>query len=447
MSDWTESDWTESDSPMESSIHLARARQLIQQGRWELAEKDLRLALAERPDDSQALSLLALCLNQRKEYAEARRLAREAVLFDPENAFSHYVLGTTLYAQNHFPEAEQAIQEALRLNPYDAFYHAARSRIAFAQGRWKEALDAADAGLEVDPENDDCVNLRAVALVKLGQKHDAHAAIRSALQRDPENSDTHANLGWTLLEQGKPQDAMEHFREALRLDPESEWARRGIVEAMKARFIVYGWLLRFFLWTSRLSSQAQWGLMLGGLFGYRILNQIADRNPDLEPWIRPICILYIVFVVMTWIGTALFNLLLRLNRFGRLALSREETITSNWVGATLLLAVIFLAAYFVLGHEYALPGAVMFGLMSFPLSRIYACDEGWPRTTLIACTAGMAVLAIGSVASLLLGDYGLDGPAGDALMGLGVLAFYAFCLTAFVMQFVIQWLVSAVVRR
>ena len=432
---------------MESSVHLARARQLIQQHRWDLAEKDLRLALAEHPDDSYALALLALCLNEREEYAEARRIAKQAILFDPETPFTHYVLAATLHAQNHFAEAETAIREALRLDSFNPQYHAMLAQIAFAQRRWQPALDAANDGIAIDPEDDDCVNLRALAMVKLGLKQDAHAEIRSALERDPENAYTHANLGWTLLEKGESQKAMEHFREALRIDPESEWARHGIVEAMKARFIIYGWLLRFFLWTSRLDRRAQFGLMLGGYFGYQILNQIADRNPHLALWIRPVCILYIVFVVMTWIGTALFNLLLRLNRFGRLALSREETVTSNWVGGVLLIALIFVADSILFGHWNSLLAAIMFGFMSFPLSRVYSCDQGWPRTTLIICALGMACLAVGATALMMLAEHVVDEPLASTFNGLGVLSFYAFCLTMFFMQFVIQALVSAVVRK
>ena len=44
---------------------------------------------------------------------------------------------------------------------------------------------------------------------------------------------------WALIEQGEHEQAMEHFREALRLNPQLDWARQGIVEAMKAR-IVHG---------------------------------------------------------------------------------------------------------------------------------------------------------------------------------------------------------------
>jgi len=110
----------------------------------------------------------------------------------------------------------------------------------------------------LDPEHAGCLNLRAMAEVKLGRKAQAAATIEAALARDPENAGTHANRGWTYLEESDPGRALEHFREALRLDPENEWAREGMVEALKARHGVYRLVLRCFLWMQKLGESARW---------------------------------------------------------------------------------------------------------------------------------------------------------------------------------------------
>ena len=70
-------------------------------------------------------------------------------------------------------------------------------------------------------------------------------------------------MGWTLLHDGDPRKAMGHFREALRLDPGMEWARAGIVEAMKARSLIYRIFLSYFLFMNRLSGNAQWATVCG----------------------------------------------------------------------------------------------------------------------------------------------------------------------------------------
>jgi tetratricopeptide (TPR) repeat protein len=247
--------------------------------------------------------------------------------------------------------------------------------------------------------------LRAIALVRLGRKAEAGQAIESALARAPESAVTHANQGWTLLHQGNPKKALEHFREALRLDPENDWARHGIVEALKARNIIYALMLRYFLWMSGLSARLQWGIILGGYFGNRILAGLAHGNPSLAPWILPLRILYITFAVLTWTADPLFNLLLRLNRFGRLVLTPEQIVSSNWFGACLLLALLSLGACFFTNFAlWALFGALVFGLLLLPLAGTFKCSSGWPRMMMAIYTSGMALVGIGAVLLCLLAD-------------------------------------------
>src|SRR6185436_32555 len=152
-------------------------------------------------------------------------------------------------------------EEALRLDPYEPGYFAVLASLHYQQRRWKDALAAADQGLAIDPEHNTCLNLRAQALIKLGDKGAAADTIGEALARRPDDPLTHASQGWALLEKGDPKQAMIHFREALRLKPDLEFARIGIIEAMKARNFVYRWLLAYFLWMAKLPRQVQWGLV------------------------------------------------------------------------------------------------------------------------------------------------------------------------------------------
>jgi hypothetical protein len=256
----------------------------------------------------------------------------------------------------------------------------------------------AEEGLALDPEHAGCTNLRAMALVKLGRTAEAGDTIDAALARVPETSATHANRGWTLLEQGKADAALGHFREALRLDPENEWARRGIVEALKAHNPVYAVMLRYFLWMSRLSRGAQWGVIVGGYFLNRMLTGAAAGNPDLAPWVLPFRIVYVAFVLLTWTAEPLFNLLLRLNRFGRLALSREQIVESNWIGGVILLALLSLGACVVQGFDSPfLMAAMVFGFLIIPVAGTFKTSLGWPRNVMWAYTVVLAALGLVSL--------------------------------------------------
>lgn len=384
------------------SAHFQRGQLLLEQSRPDQAVAEFRQHLIDEPNDPFAHGLLGLCLLELKQYRDATEEAQTAIHLAPDLPFAHYVLARVLERRNRLPEAEAAINEAIELDPENADFFSLLSSIQFQKHRWADSLRAAEEGLEVDPEHVGCTNLRAMALVKLGRKEQAGTTIDAALAREPESAITHANQGWTLLERGEPRRAMEHFREALRLDPELEWARIGVVEAMKARNIIYRWLLGYFLWMMKLPPRTQFAVVIGGYFGYRMLGGVAARNPDLAPYVTPLLIAYIVFALATWLGDSLFNLLLRLDRFGRLALSREQVVAANWIGGCVFAGLALLLTALATDHGLAWVGALVFGGLALPTAAVFNCRRGWPRRVMGVYAAAVALLGFGLLLSPFL---------------------------------------------
>lgn len=379
--------------------NLQRGLLLYEQSRFELAEPEFRQSLAANPQDAYTRALLGLTLSHQERFQEAENEIAEALKSDPDFAFVHYARATILYHRRRFEDVEKAIAQAIMLDPENADYRGLQAHNFLTQRKWKLALEAAEIGLQLDPEHVGCTNFRAIALVKLGRKGEAGAVIDAALARNPENSITHANQGWTLLEAGKPKEALEHFRESLRLDPENEWARQGTVEALKAQHLTYSLMLKYFLWMNRLSSRMQWGVILGGYFGMKLLGGLAKSNPSFAPWVLPIQILYILFVFLSWTADPLFNLVLRLNKFGRLVLSKKEIVASNWVGAFVGLGLISLAAGLLINSDYLL-AAFVFGFSVLPVTAVFKCPAGWPRQAMATYSLviiGAGLLGIGAL--------------------------------------------------
>ncbi len=383
---------------------LQRAQMLLAQSRYELAEKELRRGLAEDPDDPTLHAMLAICLSEQKtQRPEALASARRAVSLSPDASHVHYVLASVLHDQDQEQQAESAAREAIRLDPEDPDNFSMLAAILLDRRQWKDALSTAETGLALDAEDIACNNIRALALTKLGRRKEAGATIRQALARDPENAVTHANMGWTCLEDGETKPAMEHFREALRLDPDSEWARAGIVEALRARHFLYRIVLKYFFWMSRLSGRAQWGVIIGLYVAFRLLRGVEKSRPELGPYVQPFLYLYLAFFVMTWMARPLFNLLLRLNRFGRLALSDRETSASNWVGALLLGGLGFLGLYAWTASFILVLPAVYCLAMLLPVNAAISATRPRTRRLLLLYTIGLAILGpLAIVMSLIM---------------------------------------------
>lgn len=407
------------------SLHLERATLLYEQSRYELAEKELRQELTVTPGNPVAHAMLGLCLAKQKKYKEATQEAQMAVHLGPDLAYAHYALGRVLDEQDRFKEAEVVVQEAIRLDPTDPASFALLSSLYLQQRRWADGLAAAEEGLKLDPQHVNCANLRAMALVKLGRRQEAGATVAAALTRDPENAVTHANQGWTLLERGEHRQALEHFREALHLDPELEWAREGIVEALKARHFIYRLILGYFFWMSRWNRRTRWALILGLYFAVRILRGVVRISPALAPFIWPVLILYFIFVYLSWTADTLFNLLLRLDPFGRLALSEEQVIASNWVGACLLAALAGLVGWLLTNNGTAMAAAIGSAVMVIPVSGTFKSKAGRGRKTLALYTVILAVVGLIGLGLSLVSSSAAVIPAGIFFFGLILFSFVA----------------------
>lgn len=420
------------------TAHYDRALLLYQQSRYDLAEQELRQALAEEPDSPLAHALLALCLCERKDHSAAMHEAEEAVHLGPDVSLTHYAWAYVLFQRDRLQDAEAAIEQALELAPWDADYHSLLASIRFNRRRWKEALEAAERGLELEAEHGGCTNLRAMALVKLGRRAEAGAALGDALSRDPEDALTHANQGWTLLEQRQPDKALEHFREALRLEPNLEWAREGIIEALKARNFLYRQMLRYFLWMRRLSPRAQWGVVLGLLIVPRMVRSALPA--PLAPLGDVIFWGLFVFVFLTWAADPLFNLLLRLNRLGRLALSREQIWASNCVGGCLLLALIALAGWALSAESIFGLAALMASWLVIPVAGSFKCPYGWPRLSMVLYTVVLAAMGAGGVGILIFFIFG--GHLSRSMEEAALEAAKFLCITYFWGAALSTWLVN-----
>lgn len=375
-----------------------RALILHQQRRFADAERELKQILSSDPHNANAHAMLGLCLAEQQNLSQATAEADAAVGLAPDMSFAHYVRARVLLDRNRPEEAGAAINEALRLDSFNPDYYAMLASIRFNQRRWPDALQAAENGLSITADHSSCANLRAMALVQLGRRDEAGAAIGQSLARDPHNAVTHANQGWALLNKGEHKKALEHFREALRLDPELDWARSGMVEALKARHLVYRIMLRYFLWMGRMRQAMQWGIIIGLYVAFQLITSVAQSHPELAPILWPLVIAYLIFAYLTWIASPLFNLLLRLNRFGRYALSKQQRVASNWIGISLLGGIVCLIAWRVTGQFALLISSIYFLLMVLPLAGVFRSPLGWPRWVMIAYSAAMALLGAAVIA-------------------------------------------------
>lgn len=400
--------------------HVLRANLLLQQERFPEAIEEVKKALADDPNESIALAILAEAQLATRQYKEGLESAQMAIRQDPSSSGMYSVLGKAQFFNKQMDEARKTLREGLRLDPRNTILFYWLGRVDWYEEKWEEALDSVERGLAIDPENVHLLNFRSQLLIKLRRTDEANETIDHALREAPENTASHSNKGWVAIHQDNYQEAVLHFKEALRLDPTNEFAKGGLKEAIKGKNLLYRGVLKYFLWMNQLQSKFQWGVIIGLYILYRLLLNALEHFPILAPLLYPLIVAYILFAFSTWIAQPISNLCLRFHSLGKLALTDDERQASNWVAALLGVALLLLVLFFTVDPTgVSLWLAIVFGLMMIPVSGIFYVPAGSKARRNL------------TIYALLLGAcgifYGFNPSQTWAMMGfsLGVL-FYSF---------------------
>ncbi len=382
---------------------IERAQLLINQRKYKEAEKVLTGLLPEDPNDTTVLFLLSEVYLQQDEYEKALAIIDNAIGLSPDIPYLFYNKARVLIHMDKFDEAETNLKESIALDPEDADYFAMLATVKLQRKQFEEALELANQALELDAENLVALNTRGSALLKLDRKEESFLTIEGALREDPNNAYTHANYGWNLLEKGDHKKALVHFSEALKNDPNYDYAREGMMEALKANNFLYRLFLKYSFWMGNLSEKYQWGVIVGFYFGTKVLRGLANGNEALRPFLVPVIVLLALVAFSTWVITPISNLFLRFNKYGQHLLTRKQKLSSNFVGGSFLVLLAGVISYFISGSDLFLPVAIFgFGMM-LPFGSMFAVTK-YKHTMLIYAIAMSAVGILGIITTFLTGD-------------------------------------------
>lgn len=304
--------------------------------------------------------MLALCLSELKKHGEAIETAKQAIVTAPDDHFCHYALAHVLSRGNRRNQARTAAREAVRLNPDRALYYGELAFIEFNLGNWSAALKIAEDGLCIYPEEINCRMARIRALDRLGRKAESKQDARELLRLAPEDHYAHLNIGWSFLEHGDHHQALEHFRESLRIDPNMDLAQRGLVEALKCKFIGYRLLRRISVWMQ------------------------TQRTTPLTffttiKWIVLVPFLPILLVLMFFVQPLCNVFLLRFSRYGRSILSGDKLLETNLNFVALMIGLGNLIVFIVTHQTLWLLGFLSFFAASALTTLAYRAMPGWTR--------------------------------------------------------------------
>lgn len=255
-----------------SDALLFEGKSLANLDRYADADVALRAAIAQHPESADAWYMLGFVLNREdkpaeslktytraaqlstpksddlkvvaldyvllKDYPDAIRWMRQALLFDPRNQEAWYGLGRCYYTQSQFREAQEAFVKALALDPNDikaeenlGLAYEMGNRPQDAERAYKSAVAMADA----DPRTDQWPYLDYGSfLLEHDRPGDAVPVLESAVKAAPRCAECYGKLGRALAQTGRANQGIADLQFAVKLEPEDPKLHYDLGRAYRA---------------------------------------------------------------------------------------------------------------------------------------------------------------------------------------------------------------------
>ena len=374
---------------------LEYAQLLRERHRTDEAIAQIKLVLAEEPDNADAHFLLALTyLSAEGKKREALKSIDSAIAIEADNPEFLSAKSIILSSLDRGKEALSVAETAMGFDPGPFQWYA--KGIAHTELRqWSQAEVACNRALEIDADYEEALNLKNNILRIQGKLDQADLASAAQLSRNAENPDALANAGWAQLHRGDHKKAEELFRDALRSEPENEYARSGLVEAYKARSLFYRLYLKWCFLLSRMEGN-QWVIIIGIYLAYRFGRAILSQ---IHPVLGVILgIVYLLLVFGVFIAQGIGHFLLFKDRLTRLTLDRREKLDGLAVGGLFFGGVIAALSGVAFGSSGLLFLGIGFVMACIPSALVF---RNYSRTGQLLF-GGVALLCIFTGAGALI---------------------------------------------
>ena len=173
--------------------------------------------------NANALNLLGVIAQTRKQFAEAKSLFARAIAGDPKIAGIHFNLGVLLSTIQDVDGARKSYSQAIKLNP--AFVEARLNlgALLHAAKREEEALNCFRKVIALAPRDPRGHFNLGQCLAGLARMDEADASLKRAVELNPAYLEAHLELAAIYTKAARLEAAIEHTRRAISLDPRPEY--------------------------------------------------------------------------------------------------------------------------------------------------------------------------------------------------------------------------------
>ena len=168
---------------------IKQAEKLTHKGNIDEAEKILRFAVKNNPQESKTKLALAYVLLKQRQFIEAYELSSEVSLKEPKNADAYTILGSVLLSAGNFPNAKIAFFNALHLDRSQAGAWAGLGTLDFYENRLFSSIANLREAVFYEPNEPDFLFTLAQVSARAENYKEAAEAYEKFLEVSPQTDD------------------------------------------------------------------------------------------------------------------------------------------------------------------------------------------------------------------------------------------------------------------
>ncbi len=207
------------------SVLRESVSRLIESGRLDQAQNELRLAKARENERNDILYLEALLLFKQQQYEASLEKVREVLALQPTDAGAQFLLARNAVVLNQLDLAESALKTSAQLSPGDHLIYLHLGLLYFSTNRFALARKEFEEVTRLNPRFMKGYDLLALSQEEVGSVETVLAAYQKAIQLAEEqhlqDESPYLHLAKFLWQKNRVQDGLVPAKRATELNPRS----------------------------------------------------------------------------------------------------------------------------------------------------------------------------------------------------------------------------------